>query len=295
MAATQDGVLSRRQLRELGLRRFDVRTQVRAGRWRQPSRNTVAVTTGALTDRQLWWVAVLETGCRSAALDGVTALQAAGMTGLTAPLTISCRHGSEPRRVPDADVHVSRWRRAGDCIDAGIPRVRPEVAAVHGALWAATDRQAALILVLVVQQRLTMPGRLERELERIRRHPRRRLLARLIADIASGTQALGELDFAALCRSRGLPTPSRQAVRSTKRGRMYLDVYFDDYALVVEVDGVQHALGLHPVEDALRQNELCLDGDTVLRIPLLGLRLRPREFLDQVERSLRRRGWRRPA
>lgn len=34
-----------------------------------------------------------------------------------------------------------------------------------------------------------------------------------------------------------------------------------------------------------------IGGKVVLRIPVLGLRLDPDAFLDQVERLLRRRGW----
>ncbi len=291
VGALQDGILSRGQLRELGLDRFDVRTEVRAGRWFKPSPGTVAVFTGELTQRQGWWVALLETGCSNAALDAVTALHAVGLTGYEARLTISCPHGAQPRRIPGVSVQVTRWRLAGDHVRAGIPRVRPAAAAVHAALWTGTDRQAALILVMAVQQRLTTAQRLTRELARIQRHPRRRLLSNLIADIADGAHALGELDFGVLCRRYGLPKPSRQVVRRGPRGRVYLDVYFDDYALVIEIDGIHHLLGLNGVEDALRQNNLTLDADTVLRVPLLGLRVQVAEFMAQIRRALIERGW----
>lgn len=65
---------------------------------------------------------------------------------------------------------------------------------------------------------------------------------------------------------------------------------FDEYCLVVEVDGVHHRTGLNPVDDALRHNELTLDADAVLRTPLLGLRLQPQRFIDQLTRGLRDRG-----
>jgi hypothetical protein len=35
-----------------------------------------------------------------------------------------------------------------------------------------------------------------------------------------------------------------------------------------------------------------LDGDTVLRLPLLGYRLQRDAFLDQIEAALRAAGWR---
>lgn len=208
LAAAQDGVLSRAQLRGLGLDRHRVRTQVRARQWCTPSPHTVAVFTGGLTPRQVWWVALLETGCSDAALDGVTALQAAGLTGFEAPVTVSCPRGARPRTVAVAHVHVSRWRRSGDVVTAGIPRVRPAAAAVHASLWAPSNRQAALIAVLAVQQRLTTPRRLGWELAQIRRHPRRKLLLRIVEDSADGAQALGELDFGLLCRRHGLPRPN---------------------------------------------------------------------------------------
>jgi very-short-patch-repair endonuclease len=63
----------------------------------------------------------------------------------------------------------------------------------------------------------------------------------------------------------------------------------------VEIDGLQHAWAENLVSDALRQNALSLDGDTVLRIPLLGLRLTPDSFLDQIESALVARGWTRSA
>jgi hypothetical protein len=37
---------------------------------------------------------------------------------------------------------------------------------------------------------------------------------------------------------------------------------------------------------------LTLDGDVVLRLPLLGLRLQPDDFFQQIEWALRKQGYR---
>lgn len=235
--------------------------------------------------------AILETGCADAALDGLSALQAAGLTGIEGLLTVSCQHGSRPRAVPAVEVRTSRWRQAGDVVRAGLPRVRPDAAAVHAALWARSDRQAALLLVGTVQQRLTTPTRLAERLRRVRRHPRRIVVSQVLGDLADGAQALGELGCARLCRRRALPVPTRQAVRLGPGGRCYLDAHFEGYGVTVEIDGIAHLEGLAPLEDALRQNALMIGGDLVLRIPLLGLRLAPAAFLDQLARALGERGW----
>ena len=53
----------------------------------------------------------------------------------------------------------------------------------------------------------------------------------------------------------------------------------------MEIDGGHHALALNPVDDALRQNDVTLREGLVLRIPVLGLRIAPDAFLDQVRRA----------
>jgi hypothetical protein len=83
----------------------------------------------------------------------------------------------------------------------------------------------------------------------------------------------GPLDFAAMCRRRGLPEPDRQALRRTARGNAYLDAAWHGAALAVEIDGSQHTAGLALVADHLRQNEVTLQRGRVLRISLLGLRV----------------------
>jgi very-short-patch-repair endonuclease len=160
------------------------------------------------------------------------------------------------------------------------------VAAVRGALWAVSDRQATYLLTLVVQQGLAPAERIGLELLRVRRHKRRALLHTIVNDLLDGARSLGELDVARELRRRGLPPPERQVLRKDARNRYYLDLYWPQWHLVVEIDGIHHTWAESVVGDALRQNALVLDGDTVLRLPLLGLRLCPDDFFDQIERAL---------
>lgn len=80
-------------------------------------------------------------------------------------------------------------------------------------------------------------------------------------------------------------------MRRDARGRYYLDLSWPTWRLVVEVDGIHHSWVENVVGDALRQNSLAISGDTVLRLPLLGLRLCPDEFYAQIEDALRAAGW----
>jgi very-short-patch-repair endonuclease len=141
---------------------------------------------------------------------------------------------------------------------------------------------------LTVQQGLATPEQIGIALLAVRRHRRRQLLHELVNDLMDGARALGELDVVRGLRQRGLPAPQRQVLRRDARGRYYLDLYWPEQRVVVEVDGIHHAWAENVVGDALRQNELSLDGDTVLRLPLLGLRLQPEEFYGQIARALGR-------
>jgi very-short-patch-repair endonuclease len=71
-------------------------------------------------------------------------------------------------------------------------------------------------------------------------------------------------------------------VRRGPKGRIYLDARWDDIGLVVEIDGSRHRQGLAVMDDNLRVNSLTTGGETVLRIDLVGLRISPDAYLDQV-------------
>jgi len=282
LAARHSGVVHRRDLARAGIDRFGVRTEVAAGRWALAGRHTVVIGVAEPSGPGLWWRAVWESGSGTV-LDGAAALMAAGLTGFTpAALDVWVPPRSTAHAVPDVIRH--RYRAPPPHRASGLPRVLPEIATIHAAMWAASDRQAALLVCLPVQQRLVAPARLLAAWQAVQRSPRRAVLAGVIGDVCDGVHSLGELDFARWCRRYGLPGPRRQTLRVTPRGRAYLDVEFD--GLVVEIDGSQHLLGLSPVDDALRANEVVLGSDRVLRLPVLGLRLQPDAFMGQVARGL---------
>ena len=291
----QHQVVGRRQLVAAGVPRWLIRAEVRVGRWRLLGRQLVVLHTGPLTSAALRWVAVLGT-CPRAALDGVTGLQEAGLVGLhDVDIHVIAPRGSEPRAVPGVVVHESRRFREQDVITSGIRRMSPAVAAVHAALWAVSDRQAQLFLLMTVQQRLATPDAISDALSRVRRHKRRRLLLDLVADMGAGVQSLGELDVAHDFRRRGFPEPDRQAVRRRPSGTEYLDVRLSSYSLVFEIDGAGHDAPAQQLADLLRDISIAGDGDTVIRIPLVLYRMAGEQVLDRIEGLLEARGWHRRA
>ena len=291
LAAEQDGVISRRQLYGLGVTRWQVAANLRAGRWQRIGDQSICIHTGPLSQRAKHWAAVFQGGPR-AQLDGASALIESGLVRFELErVRVSVPRGAKVRRSRECDIRQTRRWSAGDLAPSGIPRTRPEVAAVRAGLWARSDRQVALVVTMAVQQGITTAEDIGRQLIRIRRDRRRLLLHALVNDLLDGARSLGELEIGDELGRRGLPRPDRQVLRKDRRGRYFLDLYWPEWKLVVEIDGIHHGWAENVVGDALRQNALVLDGDTVLRLPLLGLRLEPDEFLDQIEQALRAAGW----
>lgn len=282
-AQEHDGILSRARLRELGIDRNMVRREVGAERWAGHGHQSVAMHTGTLSDLALRWKAVWEVGVSVAALDGVTALQHAGMTGFDEEtIHLSVKHTVEVEGVEGVKVHKVIRRVDSELVGSGIPRTRPAVAAVRAAHWAVSDRQAALVLVMPVQQRLCTGAHLLDAVALIPGRNRRKFIHVVAHDVADGAHSLAELDFVKACRDRGLPEPTRQQIRRLPNGAAYLDVWWEEASLAVEVDGTGHLRGLQMVDDDLRQNEVQLGDDLVLRVGILGWRLVPSRYLDQV-------------
>jgi len=286
----QGGVVSRDQLRALGVSDHQVAANVAAHRWRAVHSQSVAVHTGPLDRLGRHWAAVFEAGDRGC-LDGASALVAGGLEHYTEDVVrVSVPRGVLVRHATGIDIRQTRRWECGDLAPSGIPRTRPEVAGVRAALWAQSEKQATLLLTMTVQQGLTSAERFGAQLMRIRRHRRRTLLTTVVTDLLGGVRSLGEHEFAQMCRLRGLPEPTRQVVRKSPGGRWYLDIAWEPWGVVVEVDGIHHEWAVNVVADALRHNAIALDRAVVLRLPLLGLRVAPDEFFVQITEALVARG-----
>lgn len=291
LGADQSLVANRRQLAAAGVPHWVVRHELRVGRWQPWGSQVVILHNGPLSAATRRAAAVLEVS-PVAALDGVSALQEAGITGLDDTLVVvSAPKGSRPRRPPDVRVRETRRFRESDVVGGAIRRMRPAVAAVHAALWAVSDRQATLFLTLTVQQRRATAATLATELATVRSHRRRAFLTQILLDLAGGAHSLGELDVGRGLRRRGLPEPVRQSVRQRPNGKEYLDCEFPEFGLVLEIDGAGHLQALQALSDLIRDLHLATEGHTVIRIPLIAWRLDEESVLDALELLFRSRGW----
>lgn len=286
----QDGVLSRAQAL-CHLSAPVVRRRLTSGRWQAPHRGVYVTHSGPLGRRELRWIAVLGTlAGHVALLGGLSALEPLGFRGfeidemhvlLPAPLTAK----RPPKTVvvhrttllPRSDVHRG----------SGPPRTAPARSLVDAAQWQRSERRAQTIIASGLQQRLARVDDVRSVVAAMPRLRHRALISEAIAFCAEGAQSLPEAEFIRLCRNAGLPSPQMQHPRPDPAGRRrYLDAYFPEQRLHVEIDGGHHMEVRHWWADMRRQNSLWIPGERVLRFPAWAIRHRPEEVLAQLKAAL---------
>ncbi|MCA1711524.1 MAG: DUF559 domain-containing protein [Actinobacteria bacterium] len=281
------GVLAPRLVKE---RAYEVRRQVRSGRWQRAGRCAVTHN-GPLTADQLMWVAVLSPRVPVALARG-TALCAAGTTGVRAPLTVVHPWGTTPARIAGVTYVRTRHLAAQDLVPNSHPlRCTAARALVDSASRSTPDRARTLV-ASVVQQRKAEPAEVRAVLDRMSPVRREVLLRLTLADVEGGAHSLPELRFAQLLARSDLPPPTRQVARQRPDGRYYLDAAWEAYTLVAEIDGAHHRDAAQWEADVLRADELLISGDGVLRLLSWWVRDRPELVLDLLRRALMSRGWR---
>ncbi|MET3807414.1 very-short-patch-repair endonuclease [Nakamurella sp. UYEF19] len=104
--------------------------------------------------------------------------------------------------------------------------------------------QAAAVewITAAIQRRLTSPEALQRALHRRKRMPHRRLITDIVADAADGVHSTLEYHYRhAVELAHDLPKGKRQRTREARHE--FIDVLYEKYALIVELDGHRGHVG----------------------------------------------------
>jgi hypothetical protein len=288
LAALQSGVVTREQALGLGLTPDVLARLVNNGAWLRISRGLFA--TFAVTPS---WDALAWGGTLLGGPGSRLGPEASGyLYGLIAkpPRPIDVLVGcATPKRVQGP------WRfiRERDGVRPGRspgapPRLTPECAVLD----LAGQRSAGEVVGLVtgaVQKGLTTPDRLRSLLDTRARQRHRQLIAGMLTDVAAGVESFLEMQYLRTVeRPHGLPRGSRQGARPDLPYKR--DVRYDDYGVIVELDGRLGHEGEGRFRDMNRDNRHALLDELTLRYGYFDIGSRACAVAYQVYRARRQAG-----
>jgi len=289
LADAQAGMVTREQIRLLGGSEAMMRRLLEEGWWQSLARGVYLTSPSAPSWNGLAWAGVLLGG------DGAR----------LGPRASGFLHGlnTEPPRPVDVLVPIGRsariageWQFSRERPGARSPRsvkAPPRLTLEDTVLdlSAAADEADLVALVTTsVQARKTTPRRLLNAMEQRSRYRHRKLLADILGDVAAGAESPLEMKFLHdVERPHGLPRGNRQQRR---HGLPYLsDVGYDEYQVLVELDGRTGHDGVGRFRDLNRDNQFALLKWMTLRYGWFDIVHRPCVVAFQIAAALAARGW----
>lgn len=282
LLSAQAGAITRGQALALGMTPGQLRRRVVEGEWRRLVRGCFLATPNP-DWTSFAWAGVL-VGGETAVLGGLAAAHL---------------HRLAPQPDWPVAIHVSRqvrvepqpwweFRRAPRRGVGDPPRTRVEDTLLD--CWGELDEEAAMALVgKALSDRRTSVARLREELRSRGRVPRRAALAELLGDALTGVRSPLERRYLReVERRHGLPEGRRQVRSQNSR---ILDVLYEDFGVIVELDGRLGHAGTDRFRDMARDNGHLVGGLLTLRYGYGDVSLRPCAVAAQVGSLLASRGW----
>jgi len=296
LSSRQAGVVSRRQLIELGMTDGQIRSQIAASRWQlaAPHVGGVYVThTGPVTYLTRCWAFLLYAGT-GAALGLETAEWSWGLRD-EPPDKVHIMVPGDRRIATQKGLRVHiRSDLAARRHPAREPAVtRLEETVVDLVDDSTTAERAIDVLLRACQRRLTTAEKLRQTADQRKKMKRRRLLHDVLAEVHDGVLSILERNYRRDVEiAHGLPRGVRNQAEGVAGRRRYRDVRYRKFGVVVELDGE----AAHPAHDQdrddIRDNELVeIEGTRSLRYgwkPVVG---RACATAAQVARVLKQGGW----
>jgi hypothetical protein len=293
LAELQRGVISRSQALSCGLSTQAIRCKVESGRWQRLRAGVYAVYTGAPDRQATLWAAVLRAGPGSA-LSFQTAAELDGLLDKPAPVIhITVPSTRRVRGISDVVVHTRQNAEQARHPSRLPPRTRLEETVLD-----LTDGCDDLIAAMdwvskALGRRLTTQDQLMRAAAQRSQLRWRADIARALSPELSGVHSALEFRYVRdVERPHRLPKSTRQAPARMGGRSGYRDVLYEEYGLIVELDGKV----AHPVDrrwlDVARDNAAAATGLITLRYGFRDLTRSPCLVAAQVADVLRLRGWR---
>jgi hypothetical protein len=290
----QAGMVSRQQALRAGLARTTIDSKVQHGLWQHVHLGVYATFTGTVAWEARLWAAVLYAG-PGALLSHETAAEILQLTDRRFPvIQVTIPESRRVRPPHGVRIHHSsfgypRWRPM-----RGIPPHTFYADTIIDLVAAADNRDDVVAWISRgIARNLVTKAELKASAAARSRLRWRDQLDEIIETVAGGSHFPLEYRYDHdVERAHGLPVATRQAKFVMPGGtRGFRDRCYEQYGLIVELDGA----GYHPAEqrgrDQARDNEAAATTGATLRYGWADVAAAPCETAGQVYRALRKRGY----
>jgi hypothetical protein len=288
----QQGVLSRAQALDTGLTDKAIAARLRSGRWQRLYTGVYATFSGEPPRNARLWAAVLRAGA-GAALSHQTAAELYGLLTAAAPMIhVTVPIGRRISRPRDVVVHYSGRLDQSRHPALRPPRTRIEDSVLDLAETCASMDDVVSLILRASASRRTTPEKILSALEHRARMPRRASLLLALGAAADGAQSILEFRYVhGVERCHGLPRARGQ--NPVRRGgrNQYQDLSYEEYGLVVELDGREAHPAWFRWADIRRDNANAATGQVTLRYGWDDVTERPCRTALEVAATLREHGW----
>ncbi len=292
LAGRQAGVVSRSQTLAAGFSDRALSWRLQRASWQRLHTGVYAVFSGQLSREAVLWAAVLHAG-PGAMLSYYSAAELAGLINSPAPaIHVTVPSAKHVQAVPGIVVHRSARAAAALHPAALPPRTRVEETVLDLADTARTSDDAYGWVARALGQRLTTTAKLAQALEQRERVRWRADLAAAVSADCAGLLSVLEYRYVRdVERPHGFPQAKRQAMVRQGGRTQYRDSLYEEYSVIVELDG----RAAHPAEgrwrDIRRDNVAAAGGQVTLRYGWLDITAHPCEVAAQADAVFRRRGY----
>lgn len=267
----QSGVVTRMQLSASGVSKPELDRMLRRRDLVRTLPGVFLKHTGEPTWLQRAWIGVLYYS--PAALGKGSALRAPNGPGWRGhdddwPIVIAVDQDRRLKPTPGYRIcrHVDLDRRVQ--WTASPPRVRIEEAVLDVAAEQRSDLDAVEVLADACRSRRTTAARLSETLAKRTRICRRDWLGSVLTDIDEGTFSVLEHGYLHLIeRAHGFPKSKRQLATLGSTGRIYHDVEYEEFGLIIELDGrLFHDSPSQRARDMDRDLDSAVGGRSTVRL-----------------------------
>ena len=294
LARYQAGVIGRRQAVQVGMSNNGIASKITSGRWRRIHPGVYATFTGPITRDAHLWAALLHAG-KGAQLSHETAAEILRLTDQRSALihvTIPAERRVDPVR--GVVVHRSSYLESGWRFARGIPPHTMTEETITDLVDAAAKFDDAVGWITAgFQRNLVGEARLRQVMAARKKLRWRGPMDEVISMAAAGTHSALEYRYDQdVERAHGLPPARRQVPFVKPDGtRGYRDRYYDQYGLVIELDGKRFHGEDQSDRDRRRDNNAAATTGATLRYGWDDVTRTPCETAAQLFAALRARGY----